>query len=285
MSGTCANVGTRNTGPCPNRNYCDPSVTGCGDQNRGHTWFYTDQARSCDCADTCFGLSMDTAQTYCNNNASNYGGGTFCAYCYETGTSGGCTCESNYICIKEGWNEEDKLPCCLGTLNDVIHCAPSWCPTNVNECADVLAEYCSRDPNVATNPTCVDFCSRPENKGLCDQPMRNYCAAHPEDPLCACISSHIPAPSCYDANCTQNGYQTADMVRQAMNCGAFCGQFIDCVNAGNCTVEGSNFTEYCDNNPGPSPGPSEIPAWLWIVLGIVGIIVILIVIYLLYRYI
>ena len=275
---------------CPNRNYCDPTQNNCGTQNRGSTWFYTDQSQSCDCVDSCFGLSSATAQDYCNNNVGSYGGGTFDQYCLQ-GPSHGFCCESNFICYRTGWDPNNKLGCCLGNFNDATHCESTWCPGNLGVCSDVLTTYCAQEQHVATDPTCVQFCSLPENKVYCDPEMRKYCVASPQNPLCTCINaSSIPRPSCFDVQCTETGYQTQEMVMDATNCGAFCGQFIICVNAGQCNINDPAFVQQCGNVNPPSPTPSNgniferLPIWVWLVIGVVLLTLVFIIgAYLLHR--
>lgn len=251
---------------CSGRDYCNPSQTGCGEKNHQVTWFYTDQARSCSCVNTCFGLSQTYAQNYCDNHAENYYGGTFQAYCWDKTVSGAC-CESDYICIRTGWDSNNQLNCCLGTLNDAGHCHPDWCPQNLDSCKEVLIPYCSQEQHVATNQTCVSFCSLPENKVHCDQAMRRYCSTHQSDSLCTCLNSTIPRPSCFDTQCTLTGYQTQEMVENAKACGNFCGEFINCVNVGECSISNTNFIENCNERPNP-PQPDPIPSWVWAVIGI-----------------
>ncbi len=270
---------------CPGRNYCDPSQSGCGNQNRGATWFYTNQSRTCDDVDTCL-PSSNTAQDYCNNHAGDYGGGTFNAYCYVSGTCIGST-ESNWTCVRTSWNPNNKLSCCIGNLNDVGSCDPSWCPQNLSGCGDALASFCSQEQNVATNPTCVQYCSVPANKVHCDPAMRQYCVAHPEDPLCTCINAtSIPRPSCFDVQCTETGYQTQEMVMDATNCGAFCGEFISCVQSNQCNINDPAFVQQCGNVTPPTPpsGGGGFPAWVWLAIGIALLVVVLLLgIYIVYR--
>lgn len=268
---------------CPNRDYCDPSQSGCGDRNRNLTWFYTNQSKSCDCLDPCFGLSSNTAQDYCNNNAPNYGGGTFEQYCWQTGSQGGCTCESNFICFRTGWDPNNKLACCTGALNDVGSCESGWCPGNLGNCQDVLSSYCSQEQHVAADPTCVQFCSLPGNKVYCDQAMRKYCGVSPSDPLCTCLNAaSIPRPSCFDVQCTQTGYQTQEMISDAMNCGAFCGEFISCVETNQCNINDPAFNQQCGNVGPPTPDNGgnifdSLPVWVWLVIGIALFAIVLII--------
>ena len=253
---------------CPGRNYCDPSQSGCGAQNHGSTWFYTNQDATYDCVSPCLSAPFGSGQRYCNDHAHDYGGGTFQTYCYSAGSG----CESNRICTRTGWNDTNMLNCCLGNLNDVGSCDPTWCPQNLTACTGVLSTYCGQEQHVASDPTCVQFCSQTENKVYCDPAMIQYCTSNPNDPLCSCLSNQVtvPKPECFDVPCTQSGYQTATMITDAMNCGAYCAQYIECVNAGQCNVNNNLFTQSCGNQPGPTPTPTPdgIPTWIWVALGI-----------------
>lgn len=291
---------------CPGRNYCDPSQSGCGSQNRGVTWFYTNQSKTCDDVDTCL-PSSGAAQDYCNRHASNYGGGTYDSYCFVSGSCGLFnSTESNWTCIRNTWDADNKLGCCTGVYNDPQACAPTWCPGNLDVCSEELRDFCGQEQNVASAQVCVDFCSLAENKVYCDQPMSQYCAPtesnNRQTPICSCIASQTPRPSCFDATCTQTGYQTASMLADAQNCGQFCQQIINCLQVGTCNVSGNNFTENCGNtigctggatcpagfecvdevcipNPTPPPSPGGFPWWIWLVVGIVIFLFIAAVIY------
>lgn len=271
------------TTTCPNRNYCDPHQPNCGDQNRGVTWFYTNQSRTCDDVNTCLGHDFSNAQAYCVRNAPDYGGGTFEAFCWKFGTCLGSD-ESNFICYKTSWDTGSKLLCCTGTVDSSAVCDPTWCPQNLDVCADVLSTYCATEQTV-TDPTCVQFCSKAENKVYCDPSMRTHCTSHPEDPLCTCINAvSIPRPSCFDVACTETGYQTQEMLMDATNCGEFCGEFIDCVQAGNCNISNVAFQEKCGSVPPPTPSGGGFPDWVYIAIGI-GLLAFVLIfgVYFLYR--
>ena len=267
---------------CPGRNYCNPSQTNCGNTNLGATWFATTLPKSCDCTNPCLLSPPAIGQSYCDGHAAEFGGGTFQTYCYQSGDMGTCMCQSDRICIKSSWDSTNKLLCCTGKYNDVVHCDPSWCPNNLDTCSDVLSTYCAQEQHVAFDPVCVQFCGQTENKAYCDMAMQTYCTSNPSDKLCSCLNSAIPHPSCFDDQCISGGYQNAEMVMDAMNCSTHCSDFITCVNTGRCNRNNPDYIRYCEH-PSPTPSFEGIPIWIWIVGGVILFILIIALIYFLWR--
>lgn len=283
---------------CPNRDYYYPTPSNPGTDDSGGMWFPTEGIdKTCDDVDGCIIGSSNEAQTYCNNNAGNFCGGSFNAFCVYPGQNCGDGSTKTYWgCLRQSWDTNNFLPCCLGTVNDSCNCDPTWCPQNLDVCTPVLSTYCAQETNVASDAVCVEFCSQPQNKIYCDAAMEAYCTENQSSGLsiCACLNSIIPRPSCFDATCTNDGsaYLTAQMVSDETNCGnpVLCQQFINCANAGQCNITDPLFVQNCGNQPGPSPGPTpsptrRIPDWVWLVIGLIGLlIVILIGGYLVYRH-
>jgi hypothetical protein len=70
------------------------------------------------------------------------------------------------------------------------------------------------------------------------------------------------------------------MIRNSVNCGTFCGEFINCVQTNQCNINEPSFVEHCGNVVLPDAGgnnSSKIPGWIWVAIGIVVIAIILIV--------
>jgi hypothetical protein len=134
---------------------------------------------------------------------------------------------------------DNRFGCCTGALNDFDSCGNSWCPSSL-ECVSVLGQYCAQPANV-TSAVCQKFCDNVDNKQFCDGAMRQHCQAGSNavsDPLCTCLASTIPVPSCIDALCMQTGYQTTDHVRQRKECSIVCGIFLHCgAGEGNCRID------------------------------------------------
>jgi hypothetical protein len=126
-------------------------------------------------------------------------------------------------------------------------CGNSWCP-NSEDCKGILSGYCAKLENV-TKPVCQLFCSKVENKPLCDMTMRQYCSLQSQtDQMCSCLLADeqgVPAPSCFFNKCTAYGYQTADHVAQSTNCPDFCGALISCSSDQGCEIDGNQFKAYC----------------------------------------
>lgn len=241
-----------------NRNYCDPTQGGCGfDINRGSTWFYTNQSKGLICG----AAPINNDQRYCDNNTSNHQGGSFSWQCVsEPGTA-----YSDGICVKNSWDTNNLLPCCLGTLNNSGSCDPNWC-LGSSSCQSVVEQYCS-DPNkVASDPICLQLCSKPENKSWCDFPMQQYCKNNTSTDICSCIESLTPRPGCFDANCSTNGYLTSQNETELTNCGQACFEIVDCIKANTCTVSNNTFEEYCSGTPYPNPNQPFKPIYLILIL-------------------
>ncbi|BBI30243.1 hypothetical protein QKT49_gp103 [Acanthamoeba castellanii medusavirus] len=162
-----------------------------------------------------------------------------------------CADDTDGCCQRYAPPLANQFKCCT-TLDpmDSETCGSLWCPHS-DDCKGVLGDYCSQVANV-TKPVCQLFCSKVENKALCDPTMRTYCAqqavkASP-DPLCSCLLADldgVPAASCFYAPCTAGGYQTLDHVNQASNCPSMCGVIIDCARLGTCKISGNDFRTYC----------------------------------------
>jgi hypothetical protein len=181
------------------------------------------------------GHSGDTTCTQRNGGGAN--GSRWCA-----SETGGC-------CLRVQPPAKNQFGCCTSLdVHNFYDCGNSWCPWS-DDCKGILNDYCASTDNIA-GPVCQLFCSKVENKALCDPTMRKYCetVAAPGDPLCACIRSDkdgIPAPSCFSAPCTSGGYQTLDHVNQATRCPDFCGAIIDCASTEGCEINDNSFETYC----------------------------------------
>jgi hypothetical protein len=113
-------------------------------------------------------------------------------------------------------------------------------PTQANT---ALTKVCTLDNDLATSLTHVACAEHIKNNPSAqfDAIMIKYCAAHPDEPLCACISSNVSSelnPLCTDSNCMLNGYilttnsmkcPTVDCmkVRQITNEGGFTGDLME----------------------------------------------------------
>lgn len=258
-----------------NRNYNNPTINYDFVTNRGITWFYTDQGKIVDC-----GVTND--QGYCDGNTANYGGGHFTWKCASESSSN--LSLSDGICVKDTWNSNNILPCCLGTLNDAGSCDPTWC-SGTSTCQATVQQYCSDPTKIASDPVCLSLCSRPENKSWCDFPMHQYCQTHTGTDICSCIESLTPRPGCFDANCSTNGYLTSQNETELANCGQACFEIVDCIKANTCTVTNNTFEEHCSGTPYPSPNPPPIINSTYVIYLIIALIFIifLIVIYGIYK--
>lgn len=47
-------------------------------------------------------------------------------------------------CIKTGWLEENKIPCCSRELDSANDCDPTWCPYS-KTCNSAIDEYCTKN--------------------------------------------------------------------------------------------------------------------------------------------
>ena len=279
------------TSQCPNRNYdvpgvgnavtgqcCDPSKV-VGLQNKGLIW---NEVGTRACYTLFCGPTSNLGSDNCDQKFAGPGERWQPAF-YKYDRSGIQCDECVNICYKVQWNPANKLNCCTGKYDDIFNCDPTWCPSNLDVCTDVLIPYCSDPANVASDPTCVKFCSIASNKVYCDPAMRTYCANNPSDRICTCLNSTIPRPSCFDSQCISTGYQTQEMIRNSVNCGTFCGEFINCVQVNQCNINEPTFIERCGNvipsNMGGGGGSIsfKVPGWVWVAIGIVGIAIILII--------
>jgi hypothetical protein len=98
---------------------------------------------------------------------------------------------------------------------NVHNCSNLWCPWS-DDCKGILNNYCASTDNIS-GLTCELFCSKVENKALCNPAMCEYCTsvALPSNPLCTCILAKkegVPAPLYFSAPCTSCSYQTLNHV-------------------------------------------------------------------------
>lgn len=102
-----------------------------------------------------------------------------------------------------------------------------WCSKNNDNkeiCNQRKGELCN-DANNIEFPECKQWCL--ENPGKCDAGMSEYCKKpkNIHDPVCSCINSFIDFkdrdinnPRCVDKNCIVNGYSTAAMLNNKIEC-------------------------------------------------------------------
>jgi hypothetical protein len=134
----------------------------------------------------------------------------------------------NIFRLKE-W-DQFKIDCCKG-IGDATLCQQFWGPSNTD--------------------------------GSCDAMMINYCENNTTDTqTCGCINSELPAPSCFDLNCTtKGGYQTSQMKTRAQNCGNM--TYVDCrmlenqIAIGNGSVDKISFTQNCGVTGGGDIGGGD----------------------------
>lgn len=275
--------------PCPGRNYCNP-LTGCPTigTNEDATWFFGNPGAYTCGSTTC--LALPNNQPYCNQNTPY--GGTSQWQCWGPSLDYGCSGlpRSDGICVKTSWDNQYKLPCCIGDLDSVGPCDPTWCPQNLEVCQDVLIQYCQNPTNAGTKEICRQFCSLDTNKVYCDAAVAAYCSVARGDPYCNCINSTLPQPECTDPSCTNtNAYINSKQAMGATACPATCSQISGCWNSNTCNITENQFVQsccaggtsnasYCQGLNGQGGGGFSIP-WFWIILGLVGILALVAVVY------
>ena len=82
----------------------------------------------------------------------------------------------------------------------------SFCFDNFKTCDSLTKFFCSSSL-YTDREMCQTYCFN--HPGACDTAMQRYCDAHPDAPLCACITSNLKNPICYDNQCLVLGYKTA----------------------------------------------------------------------------
>jgi hypothetical protein len=103
---------------------------------------------------------------------------------YQPETTDGCLMAN--VCIRTEWEENFRLPCCLGQVDEVVRCAPAWSDKAYKymECDVAMSEYCQDNLG---NTKCNDYCGTVINKNgerirrtddttsFCYNYARNYC--------------------------------------------------------------------------------------------------------------
>lgn len=65
------------------------------------------------------------------------------------------------------------------------------------------------DPSI-----CGDRYNRLSNNHMCDPILRNYCEIFDTDDICACFTSEIEHPDCFDKKCREVGHIPINMIRK-----------------------------------------------------------------------
>jgi len=204
-----------------------------------------------------------------------------------------CFPGTNYrVCIKNGWNQDNLIPCCAGTLNTAKDCDPNWCPGS-SFCAASMREFCTaNNAENITSTDCQNICRNPPDeatRGWCDTASIDYCNNNPNDvTYCGCLNADAAQSEilCFDRTCTSGAaYKTLDVQEQLDNCKINgCIIAINCSRAGTCDIDKNEFNQNCPNDTLPT-NPSTTPDdpttttdfTIYIIIGIVIFIFLIII--------
>jgi len=228
--------------------------------------------------------AADFPVTPCSQAASDIGIGETGQVWKQIQTGEACS-KDRYVqtfCVLIEPDPANKLNCCLGLTKEPYKCNGIWCPDVCREDPDII-KYCTTGSNITTDE-CIYFCplTKTENRASwCDSAFEDYCATEEgrSDPLCSCINSSIPFPSCFDTQCSGSGYQRSRDIAESKDCAGGCVKIETCMKTGQCKVDESVFKRNCSNIPNPQPpspnGKTDGDTFLWVIGGIVGFLVLL----------
>jgi hypothetical protein len=143
---------------------------------------------------------------------------------------------------------------------------------------------CTTDPDLGANAE--SYCGSFWGSGVtCDSLMTSYCAANPQDTVCACENSQVPLAQCFDAACSNNSgaYRPSTNPK---NCPGGCITLISAINKGNVNkldIDNASFCQYCSktnkkNVTGIACPTSSDTTIYWIIGIIAGVIIIILII-------
>jgi|GEM_PF-6486411 len=235
------------------------------------------------------GPGIDQTKTICQRNHGK--NNETWATIYEKSCPGilGTIVDVREKCVKTGWNPVNKLGCCLGNVNNAKDCDPKWCFSS-ESCNSVLTDYC-KDPNNIESSKCIEFCSDPSRKGMCDYGLKNYCTTdniskkvckefcrlHDQDGMCneevnewcarpenknneycncfnadTALHEEYPAsPVCFDDKC-RSGASYRPRNMYNVNCPNICSQVINTIKTGGDVKVDHNIFEQSCGFPFPS---------------------------------
>jgi hypothetical protein len=119
--------------------------------------------------------------------------------------------------IRTKFWEDFLMGCCNNTDGNPTLCQQFWGSPGGRSsgCNGFMSKYCTAG-RLTPNSPCRKWCL--DNPGMCDAAVQLFCASDPSDPLCACLTSPLAAPACFDKKCLSTGYRTQAMQDQTRRC-------------------------------------------------------------------
>jgi hypothetical protein len=139
------------------------------------------------------------------------------------------TCDPQWTPASQKCNNPLAIYCAQGSNIFTQDVCKKWENAHRDDAWDIKKKACSAETAIKSNAQCRTWIineGRQSSYDNMDYEIADYCAANPQDTICACLVSqgkNIPCPHIFDKNCVQKvAYKTQKMMETQ------CPPYIDC---------------------------------------------------------